>query len=628
MPAPRYTGWVHMRVVGDKDAAAALIPTARKVLGYVIDESKAKGLGVNKRSQKVEGGEIIAEYIGGQPRITIVVESGGEQRQPVPSGGFLLWPRWNVPLSNPSNPGTQVDPTGLHPSAWLEFVGNAKVTHYWERWDVVDDIQGARYESYNQPHLYPDGMRYWGNVDWKDGSDLSLSVYGWQSRYWNDTSVPDATARWVFQQGQVLFDRIAYRDAMDTPPEYLSWRINSACLRKSAQGFTEMVVAFTHFVTNQPTTGVTAFVSFRVNRREGDLQKGNWTVEEGSHVELGRTPGKINPDQPSDANTFGNASSPWFFNGDGTKAIRTVTSEQDNFARQNTIVQEVDISATSIEYTGTMADYMVGNYASSMSAFSLVEPARGLCASDYAGMQRKDAYISLRESSGTFIGPAGEPGTIRVLAVLEFDGGEIPLLDRSFAVGNDRQDYHLLAYMDLRHNLFAGWRVQGLNGSHSVQCWAWVGGRMEYGPVENVPWDPSGGTTPPLPALDTRIPGQVVDGIVFGNYWVGASGSGWGPRLPNQPGVQWNRQPRWGFGDFGAAGLIVPAMAARYGCEDFGGFTWAGGWNYLKGRYCVSMSGPYGAALNYLTGGNMGELLGITAEDRRFYPLSILPKPI
>ena len=74
--------------------------------------------------------------------------------------------------------------------------------------------------------------------------------------------------------------------------------------------------------------------------------------------------------------------------------------------------------------------------------------------------------------------------------------------------------------------------------------------------------------------------------------------------------------------------LLVPLMMDRQGVRDFLGFDWAGGWNYNKGRYCVSIPGAYTGALNYLTGHDLGALLGVTAEDRRFYPLTVLPKPI
>ena len=37
---------------------------------------------------------------------------------------------------------------------------------------------------------------------------------------------------------------------------------------------------------------------------------------------------------------------------------------------------------------------------------------------------------------------------------------------------------------------------------------------------------------------------------------------------------------------------------------------------------------PYAGTLNYLTGFELGAVTGVVADDRRFYPLTSLPKPI
>lgn len=73
MPGPRYEGWHHLRIEGDKAAAAALLPTARKVLGYVRQQAQFNGLQTYKHVLPVDGGKIIGEIIGGQPRVTIDV---------------------------------------------------------------------------------------------------------------------------------------------------------------------------------------------------------------------------------------------------------------------------------------------------------------------------------------------------------------------------------------------------------------------------------------------------------------------------------------------------------------------------------------------------------------------------
>ena len=633
MSGGRYTGWTPIVVVGDRTAASLHVPAARKLLGYVVQEAARNGLGTAGARQEADDGTVVvAEKIGELTRLTIVTPEPEPPLEPLdPMGGFILWPRWNVHTGNPADRGSLVYPAGENPAAWLEFTGRSLVTRYWRRWDVVDNINGARYESYNQPHLYPSGLYYFGNVDWKDGKDVALSFYGYGARYLRELSLSDAGARWIFQQGQILFDRVAYADAMvEAPPDYLSWRVTSGCLRRGAAGHQELLVTFTHYLNNQPTTAQSAFVAFRVNRNEGTPEKGDWEVVQGSHRLLGMTPGRINPEGGTSADGFADSALPWFFNADGTKAVRTVSSEPTlAFGLVETMTQEVDISDGAIDHKLTQAEYLIGNYTNVLGAFALVAPTRGLVASDYAGVERKDVYLALRLSQGQVATEAtGYRGTLRVLAVLEFDGGEIPLIDRDFTVGNDRQDYHQLACMDLRHNLFCGWRIQGSNGAHTIQPFAYMGGRLVYGAVAPVNWDPTSGPPAPFLGLDTRPPGFVIDGLVFGAYWTGAAGSGWGPRRGDQQGVIWRKHPREGLIFFSAASGLRTAMVQRQGIRDFLGFDWSGGWNYCKGRYCVSIPGPYTGTLNYLTGYELGAVTGVTADDRRFYPLAALPKPI
>ena len=627
--AGRYAGELFTRVVGDERAAQALMPAARLVMGKAVEAAAANNLGSYVLRQPLQDGSVIvAEKIGDLHRVTITTPTRQDKPQVEPGGGFILWPRWNVVPFLPTFRGDEVDPFGEQPQAWLEFVGTSKITRYFDRWDVVDDIKGARFERFGVPELYPEGLRYFGNNDWKNGGDYALSWYGYYSRYVTDVSIPDAMARYVFQQGQLLFDRVAYADGLDDPPDYLQWRINSACLREAEGGGTELVVTFTNYVTGTPTSGQSAFVAFTVVRNEGDAEKGNWRIAQDSQTLLGMTPGKINPEQPSNPDAFVAAASPWFFNASGTEAIRTITSEPTNIASlQNTVTQIVGVNPTSIDYEAETVPFLIGNYNNSLTAFSLVEPTRAIVASDYVGDERRDAYINIRVSQGQyFLGDFD--GTLQVVVALEFDGGEIILMDRDYADGADRQDYHQVCFMDLRHNLFAGWRVTGLNGAHWIQAFAYMGGRMEYGVLEAIDWDPASGTGAPFGGLDTRAPGSFAGGLVYGGAYTGASSPGWGPRNRTGSGILWRRFSRSALTYYGGTSSVISSAAARSACEDFAGFPWVGGWNFNKGRYCVSMPGAYGTPLNYVTGGNMGELLGITAEDQRFWPLTVLPKAI
>lgn len=72
MPGPRYEGWTHLRIEGDRDAANALRPLARKVMGYVQEQAGYLKLPTFKHRMELEGGGyIIGELHGGIPRMTI-----------------------------------------------------------------------------------------------------------------------------------------------------------------------------------------------------------------------------------------------------------------------------------------------------------------------------------------------------------------------------------------------------------------------------------------------------------------------------------------------------------------------------------------------------------------------------
>lgn len=628
--AGRYPGELFVRVAGDERAARALLPAARLVMGEALEAASAAGLGTYTLRRRLQDGSVIvAEKIGDLKRVTITAGSETSEINVEPGGGFILWPRWDYTDNQPAS-GTMVDPAKEQPNGWLEFAGRAKVTRYFERWDVVDDIKGARYEPFGTPELYPNGLCFYGNVDWKDGKDWQLSFYGYHSRYYRDVVIPDELAQYVFAQGQVLFARDQYVQQLNEPPEWDGWRINSACMRvNSASGDTELVVAFTDYLTDRATTAQSMFVAFRLLLNDGAPPKGDWRVVVGSHYTLGLTPGTVNPVQPSSANNFVYADSPWFFNASGTAAIRTVNSEPTDAGGSsvNTVTQLVDIDATSIEHTIELQPYLIGNYINTDANFALVAPTRSIVASDFVGDERVDLYLNFKVSQGAyFSGPFA--GTLQVNVTLELpSGGEIVLMDRSFAAGADKLSYYQPCYMDLRHDLYAGWHVIGENGAHWIEPFAYMAGNVQVGLRELIGWDPGSGTGQPFLGLDTRVD-EISGGIVYTNAYTGASSPGWGPTNRGQGGILWRRHARQALQYFGVTTAVVSSMQARSGMYDFAFFPWIGGWNFNKGRYCVSMPGPYGKSLNYVTGGNMAELLGITADEPRFWPLTALPKAI
>lgn len=68
----RYEDWTHVRVNGDRHAAAPYLGEGRKLLGQVFEEAKHNNLGVHLLRRRLEDGTVIvAEKIGDMPRITI-----------------------------------------------------------------------------------------------------------------------------------------------------------------------------------------------------------------------------------------------------------------------------------------------------------------------------------------------------------------------------------------------------------------------------------------------------------------------------------------------------------------------------------------------------------------------------
>lgn len=90
MPGPRFDGWHHLRYAGDRALAAQHLSLARKVLGFVREQAEANGLQTYKHEVPIPGGKIVGEMVGGQPRVTIVVNPPKEHATGPLVDGFVL----------------------------------------------------------------------------------------------------------------------------------------------------------------------------------------------------------------------------------------------------------------------------------------------------------------------------------------------------------------------------------------------------------------------------------------------------------------------------------------------------------------------------------------------------------
>lgn len=618
--APRYENWHHLHIEGDKAAAQLLVPLGRKVLGFVSEQASVNGVLTYKNVHPVEGGEIVAEIIGGIPRVTIRMIPPGQDELPRESrGGFIIWPHWGHVEGEPfGSLGISPDPDNLYPQAWLEFFGRRKITHYRERWDVVDSIVGATYQTYTAPDLYPYGMRYYGNVEWKS-DEIALTWYGNYSRYFRDFIDVAERYQYVMTQGQIVLSTSEYAATLDDPPDWILLPITSAAHRQLETG-RELVVIHTDI----EDTKVSTVVAYDLNINIGTQQKGDWIVT-GFRV-LGTIPSR------GPAANFRDANVAFFFSADGNSAVRIIDwpdlPSSGSYYGTETIVQTMIVGENSISLGETAVARLAGNYAvdggSTPSGYHLAAIPDLPVMADYRDGTIVTARVIWRESTLAGMSPSSVyMGSVDFVVVLAIGDMEVPLIERRNHDSGSTQDYHLPCFIDLRHNIVAGWRVRGANGAHTAQAYAWLNGTMRYGDEIDAP---VGSAWLPGSVTDTRA-NDAVDGagLLFGTpFW----NTAYTPDMLGQSGVVYSASPRTFLADMAKLGGMVDRVRA-YSIADFINFGASGSWCYNDGAYCLSMPGPnWVGPLNYITGGNLADYLGTTAPEVRYWPITTLPKPL
>jgi hypothetical protein len=200
MPGPRYTDWTHVRVRGEREAAAPYVPFARKLLGYLAEQRRlglAQTQSIEKRLQ--DGTVVRARFEGEIPIMEIETVA---QRLPARDtflSGLVALPR------------TQASTTAFGPFAETvlsPFKVGAPDEH-WESYfydaSYVPTGGGGIYSKTPQGKpLYADGLKYGGNLDWRNTDEsLTVSFVGPASRYFPEGM---SFGQWVFFNGDVIFD--------------------------------------------------------------------------------------------------------------------------------------------------------------------------------------------------------------------------------------------------------------------------------------------------------------------------------------------------------------------------------------------------------------------------------------
>ncbi|WP_394539902.1 hypothetical protein PRJ39_04670 [Lysobacter enzymogenes] len=173
------------------------MPFARKVLGAVVADASHLGLRTHQMTKTLSDGTVvIGELRGGIPRMTIMPPPlSAPPADPVRGkDDFVVWAR---DVAHPQGLDDRTPQQILRPG-WTTFFYDAKTEGY--------DAFAGKKGTYRG--LFPHGLRYAANLDWRSPDDERIQWYGPSSRYFVDGyRRPLAQyGRWVFCLGQVLLD--------------------------------------------------------------------------------------------------------------------------------------------------------------------------------------------------------------------------------------------------------------------------------------------------------------------------------------------------------------------------------------------------------------------------------------
>ena len=217
----RYIDWTHVRVNGDRLAAAPYVGEGRKLLGEVFEDAARHGLGVHAMRRQLPDGTVIeAEKHGEIPRITITPVPPGDRPIPVrPPTDFVVWAR-NAALPA----GIDVDyPQQILRPSWTTFFYSGSIEGH-------DEFEGPKGTYIG---ALPNGVRRAGNLDWRGRKEERLSWYGPSTRYWYDPFVQMVAqySTGVFMLGQAVLDTPAYIAASAPDPSFNEQYVLGAGIR-------------------------------------------------------------------------------------------------------------------------------------------------------------------------------------------------------------------------------------------------------------------------------------------------------------------------------------------------------------------------------------------------------------
>lgn len=656
MSGARYTDWTHTRVLGDRDAAAPYVPEARKLLGFVIDEAKRNGLGVHQITRDLpDGTRIIAEKHGEIPRITIVPVPGGQGKpEPETPDDFVVWsrdqgqpagidaecPQQILRAQRPEDGASSfggITVTGSKP-VWKTFFFKAETAGH-------EDFPGRKGTYFG---MFPEGVRFAGNVDWKGPVGQRVSWYGPSTRYWYDPHIKPRQqyGKFVFLLGHKLLDVEQYLLDSDPDPAFAARWVMGAAL----DGNRLYVV---HAELPEPVTDTTPGPADRATVDQpwpvGDVlievctyavartDAVTWDVVAGSRQVLW-------------SGSLANALNPWFFNESVTAAVSVALP--GNVVAQQHIDPPADFSLRTPAPSGDQAIHTFrrtddGPVLESTSVSLSTGPSEATVAVDFVG----DQMLQMKMQRY----PQDE---LQDVFALELAGTTWPLATGLWlGVIDTRASYRVHArfvmHADIReqavvvHHSERTVRINtfAIDISESVEIWRKgalvVRHELTDAPL-NTGWTRSMLFLPGLSGGDADTLG-IVSGIAlapsFPLYqiytahqqtnpsflWQGAHGlvSYLGYPAASRFGTaRWNTSITDRLDNYtDESGLRITAdfdgNNSVLGCATANGITMLS---------CYAFEYQTGRSLNYVDDGQLPELTGLVGEDARYHPIWLLGK--
>lgn len=640
----RFTDWTHVRVVGDREAAAPYVGEARKLLGAVFEEAKRNGLGVHvQRRELPDGTVIVAEKFGDVPRITIAPAAADIAQQPTaPPEAFVVWAR------------DQAHPGGIDPEHPQQLLRPSWTTFFYS-----ESTQG--YEAFagkkgTYAGALPAGVRHAGNIDWRGASGQRVSWYGPSTRYWLDPHVHPTRqyGTQVFLLGQVLLDtddadpgdfaeRWVVGAAMPSPFELL---VVQAALVPGATDDTPPPPNSSEISTPWPP-GDVAIAVCRFAVVEESPQR--FRAQLGSRDVLW-------------AGTLPRALNPWFFNESGDRAV-TAGLPETVLLRRGTgaviadpdTIEGVPPSASNSMHTFVRTSDSAGSLTS--AAVSLTA-GQAVIAADFAGNALRQMTVRRRvadDLDAQFVFEHGEWSFEARSAVFELQS--IAGLARATYRG------HLgaLIHADLREQVFVTYRADWVEvpnlpsaNTYREAVQIWHGGTLHadlevatgtgagQNPI-NTGFTRQLGATRlgdrPIPRYDT-VYSDVALSPMFAIYghitqhqreprwdWTGAHGlysfrpfstDHWfgAAKVRNALVTQVARIDASTDAGFESSGTDFDGKTIAVSCATADGITVLSGYGYVPDR-----------SVFFATGGELSALTGVDGEFARYHPIWPLGQP-